>query len=114
MDHAFRANQQMNCFCFASFFHKHHALHAAATASATAHLPPALQHLRNIILQKYMENAIKQEIPIDLTVPPADLSRKMTSSTGSHSPRSEISSDISNKSNDEEEIPGPRRAIFKV
>ena len=83
--------------------YQHHALHAA-TASATAHLPPALQHLRNIILQKYMENAIKQEIPIDLTVPPADLSRKMTSSTGSHSPRSEISSEISNKSNDEEEF----------
>ena len=63
------------------------------------HLPPALQHLRNIILQKYMESAL-QETPMDLSVR-AD--RGSADSTGSKSPRSEVSWDMSKCSRDTED-----------
>ena len=63
------------------------------------HLPPALQHLRNTILQKYMESAL-QEAPMDLSVK-AD--RGSADSTGSKSPRSEVSWDISKCSGDTED-----------
>ena len=50
-------------------------------------LPPALQHLRNLILQKYMEAAL-QDSPIDLSI---KQERPSSASTGSHSPRSDLS-----------------------
>ena len=63
------------------------------------HLPPALQHLRNIIQQKYMESAL-QETPMDLSIR-AD--RDSADSTGSKSPRSEVSWDMSKCSRDAED-----------
>ena len=69
-----------------------------------APLPPALQHLRNIILQKYMETLqqLQQDSPMDLTVSSGKQDRDCLGSTGSHSPRSELSLDVT-KSTDEEE-----------
>ena len=62
-------------------------------------LPPALHHLRNIILHKYMQTLLlQQESPIDLSV-----KQEYHGSTGSQSPRSDVSTDLSNKSTDEEE-----------
>merc|ERR1719400_2425075 len=50
-------------------------------------LPPALHHLRSLILQKYMEAAL-QDSPIDLSI---KQERPSSASTGSHSPRSDLS-----------------------
>ena len=50
-------------------------------------LPPALHHLRSLILQKYMEAAL-QDSPIDLSI---KQERPSSTSTGSHSPRSDLS-----------------------
>ena len=50
-------------------------------------LPPALHHLRTLILQKYME-AVLQDSPIDLSI---KQERPSSVSTGSHSPRSDLS-----------------------
>ena len=63
------------------------------------HLPPALQHLRNIILQKYMESAL-QETPMDLSI---RTDRDSADSTGSKSPRSEASWYMSKCSRDNED-----------
>ena len=76
--------------------YQHHILHA----SPPAPLPPALQHLRNLILQKYMETVLQnQDSPIDLSVMKTE-DRDCVGSTGSQSPRSDVSS---HKYNDEEE-----------
>ena len=62
-------------------------------------LPPALQQLRSLILQRYMEAAL-QESPIDLSV---KQERPRSTSTGSHSPRSDLSLDVSNMSRESED-----------
>ena len=62
-------------------------------------LPPALQQLRSLILQRYMEVAL-QDSPIDLSV---KQERPCSASTGSHSPRSELSLDISHSSRESED-----------
>ena len=68
--------------------YQHHILHA----SPPAPLPPALQHLRNLILQKYMETVLQnQDSPIDLSVMKTE-DRDCVGSTGSQSPRSDVSS----------------------
>merc|ERR1712214_133320 len=67
-------------------------------------LPPALQHLRNLILHKYMENIIiQQESPMDLSISSIKTDRDCSGSTGSQSPRSDHSLDISHKSTDDDE-----------
>ena len=67
-------------------------------------LPPALQHLRNLILHKYMENIIiQQESPMDLSINSIKQDRDCSGSTGSQSPRSDHSLDISNKSTDDDD-----------
>ena len=81
--------------------YQHHAMHAPATEQP--HLPPALQHLRNLILQKYMQNTINQDTPIDLSLSSEKKCRNTSGSTGSQSPRSDLSCDISNNSTDEDE-----------
>ena len=58
-----------------------------ALAPLALPLPPALHHLRSLILQKYMEAAL-QDSPIDLSV---KQERPGSASTGSHSPRSDLS-----------------------
>ena len=64
-------------------------------------LPPALQHLRSMILQKYMQTLLlNQDCPMDLSL---KQDRDFTGSTGSQSPRSDLSADISHKSTDEED-----------
>lgn len=70
-------------------------------ALQAGHLPPALQHLRNIILQKYMQNILNQDSPIDLSLQQSKLEIDTSDSTGSQSPRSETS--VSNKLTDEED-----------
>lgn len=68
-----------------------------------APLPPALQHLRNLMLYKYLENIRQQENPIDLTLSSIKTDRDCIGSTGSHSPRSDLSLDVTSKSNTTED-----------
>ena len=80
--------------------YQHHLLHSSPTPSPAPLPPPALQHLRNLILHKYMQSLIQnQESPIDLSVMKTE-DRDCVGSTGSQSPRSDVSS---HKSIEEEE-----------
>ena len=72
-------------------------------AMQAAQLPPALQHLRSIILQKYMQTILNQDSPIDLSLQQNKLEKHESNSTGSQSPRSELSIDASSKFADEED-----------
>ena len=62
-------------------------------------LAPALQHLRNIILQRYLMSSM-QDTPMDLS---KRTERDSVGSTGSMSPRSEISWDIVTSNSDTED-----------
>ena len=84
------------------YSHPHHLMGDQVlppTGQGYGQLPPALQHLRNIILQRYVESSL-QETPIDLSV---RTDRESTDSTGSQSPRSEVSLDTSKCSREAEE-----------
>ena len=77
--------------------YQQHLIHGPPTAP----LPPALQHLRNLILQKYMETVLQnQDSPIDLSVMKTE-DRDCIGSTGSQSPRSDVSSHKYNEEDDE-------------
>ena len=70
--------------------YQHHILHSSPASPAP--LPPALQHLRNLILHKYMETVLQnQDSPMDLSVIKTE-DRDCIGSTGSQSPRSDVSS----------------------
>ena len=73
--------------------YQHHLLHGSPPQPASpAPLPPALQHLRNLILHKYMETVLQnQDSPMDLSVIKTE-DRDCVGSTGSQSPRSDVSS----------------------
>merc|ERR1719356_1617790 len=70
-----------------------------ANESYYAQLPPALQHLRDLILLRQREVAL-QELPMDLSLQ----KEESADSTGCHSPRSYCSSDASKCSDEDSDI----------
>merc|ERR1711953_231804 len=93
-----------------SMYYQYNPLLAIAYPPVQTPLPPALQHLRNLMLYKYLESLrhqeniiIQQESPIDLSINSIKQDRDCLGSTGSHSPRSNHSLNITNKLKDDEE-----------
>ena len=94
---------ELTSLTWQTMYHQYNPPLALAYPPVQTPLPPALQHLRNLMLYKYLESLrhqeniiIQQESPIDLSINSIKQDRDCLGSTGSHSPRSNHSLNITN------------------